>query len=244
MLAKAANLDPAEDLSTVLSQNECLSSRQQLLERVSDNPIMNDLFTVINLQVARVLTGDQQHPRSINPCQQPAGHQPLGKGPAEPGGMGQNGTSQQAQPIAEPGCAGNLHLPRQQHVFSTRQHKGSELMPQAAPLHTCGIPASPPQHGKGRQPLQPIPEDHSQALGVTAPLADAYEQPIHTPSQDSAEGALMDLESTTPHPACALRSSTATSALKRPVEWPPRTPRQPPTIPMAAHGELPVTVSS
>ena len=240
LLTKAEELDPAEDLSTVLAHNECLTARQQLLERVSDNPIMNDLFTVINLQVARLLTGNPQHPPSTSPCQQPAGQQPLGKNPAEPAGLGDFGTSQQKRAIAEADHAGSPHPSRQQHAFSIRQHRGSELLPQAVP------PASLPQHGKSRQPLKPIPEDHSQGLGVAATQADAPEQRdlIHTPSQDSAEGALMDLESTTPHPACVLRSSTATSAVKRPAEWPPRTPRQPASAPMAAHGKLPATVSA
>ena len=110
-----------------------------------------------------------------------------------------------------------------------------------------GTPCEPsPSMARTRQPLKPIPEDHSQALGVAAPQADAHEQRdlIHTPSQDSAEGALMDLESTTPHPACALRSSTATSAVKRPVEWPARTPQQPASAAVAAHGKQPAPVSA
>lgn len=207
---------------------------------------MNDLFTVINLQVARVLSEDQQHSPSTSPCQEHVGHHPVGKNPTGPDGLARDGVSRLQQPTTEHDHAGNQQPSKHQCTFSMRQHKGSELLPQAVAVHACGTPASPAQHGRARQPLKPIPEDRSQALGAAALQADAYEHRdlIHTPSQNSAEGALMDLESTTPHPACALRSSTATSAVKRPTEWPARTPQQPASAPLAARGKLPATVSA
>ncbi|KAK9864796.1 hypothetical protein WJX84_005210 [Apatococcus fuscideae] len=109
LLNTAAGTDAVEDLSMVLAEHGRLIARQQLLESVSKNPIMNDLFTVINLQ-------------------------------------------------------------------------------------------------------------------------------------NSAEGALVGLESTTPHPACAIRSSTATSAVKRPIEGPPRTAGRPNAAPPAPPSKLPAQV--
>lgn len=221
LLTKASGTCTVEDLSTLLAENERLLGRQQLLERVSNNPIMNDLFTVINLQVARFLTEDTQHLPSINASLDPANLEPSRRehehNPSAP---------QHASPPQPSG---------QPHASAPRQHKSDTGLPWEMLQQAGSSPVIPSQLCKGRQPLKAIPADDSQALGGAARQVDAYDQRdvIRTPSQNSAEGALMGLESTTPHPACAVRSSTATSAAKRPAEGPHRT-----SAAVAARGEL------
>ena len=224
LLTKASGTCTVEDLSTILAENECLLGRQQLLERVSKNPIMNDLFTVINLQVARFLTEDTAHLPSRSPGPDPANQEP----------------SRREHNPSQPQHASPPQPSRQQQVPIPGQHKSDSGLPWGMLQHAGSSPVIPSQLCKGRQPLKPIPEDDSQALGGAARQGDAYEQRdvIRTPSQDSAEGALMGLESTTPHPACAIRSSTATSAAKRPAAGPLRT-----FTPVAVHGKLSAQVN-
>ncbi|KAK9831765.1 hypothetical protein WJX74_008607 [Apatococcus lobatus] len=224
LLNTAAGTDAVEDLSMVLAEHGRLIARQQLLESVSKNPIMNDLFTVINLQVARVLTQDQQPFPSTS-----HGHKPADQEPSQPESISQE-------------ISGNLQ--QQQHALGPRQSDSTDLLLRASQRHAGISPVSPSKLCKGRQPLKPIPEDDGQAMGGAARHMEAYEQRdlIHTPSQNSAEGALVGLESTTPHPACAIRSSTATSAVKRPIEGPPRTAGRPNAAPPAPPSKLPAQV--
>ena len=255
VLCKALGMDPAESLSAILADNARLIARQELLERVSANPIMNDLFTVINLQAARLLkdhpsTPSQQAPgvasdlgspykQHVAPQQmddqdmrdaaisgQNACLQHILGGDHHAGSCDPLSSSEPASAKVSTWCNQTTLLPqvsisRQQGTYSTAFHSTRPAPHVQLRDSTAFQSARQPSYAQqeGHRKLSAIPENDSQACSMHDPVRDTardeQREDIRTPSQNSAEGAVVGLDTDTPHPAGLPHSSTATSAAKR-----------------------------
>ncbi len=247
-------MNPAESLSAILEENAILIARQNLLERVSENPIMNDLFTVINLQAARLLTGqadsDSQQAQPSSSADSPQQHKRVPRD-----------SLSRDMPDAACGKSGALH--QQDHIgqqagkiqpLSASRSASAEigtlcdrnmLLPRADISRQQGACMARGHHAhrdvnvqaEGCQQLPPIPENDGQPSGLQGMHGEQSHQEQHddicTPSQNSAEGALVGLNTETPYPTGLPHSSTATSAIKRSPNRRPLMPLQPTATPNA-----------
>ena len=258
VLSQAKRRDPSESLGAILIDHARLIARENLLLRVSREPIMNDLFAVINLQASRLLTAQAASaPQSMQGCSLFSDCQQQGCAPMKMHGqaarsiVSDEGQSEATLPShARSGCEGSCPPAAASQSASaglTSWHTGNALLPQAALLRGQSCPPTPRSslpHAAGMQEcrphLQPIPENASQPSSrrFEEDLGEQREN-IRTPSQASAEGALLGNAMDTPHPEGLPRSSTATSADRKPQDRPPLRPLQPTAFPADACGSCP-----
>ena len=169
-------MDMRESISALLADYQRLMTQQALLARVSENPIMNDLFAVINSQAHRVLVDG-----TLSTAQPSNGSSEHSLHP-------QSGFLHQQSKRPDAAPSGLQHASQPAGAAAQDPRESDELLPRASFLQPHGADVAVYRPSEGGLPLKPIPEHESQPAGSELGPSQDQRDLIHTPSQNSAEG--------------------------------------------------------